>query len=65
MYPNYYQNPYMNYQPCYQPNGQQMSRGGLSGRVVSDFDLITANDVPMDGKSQVILQVCKSKRVLL
>ena len=55
-YQNYYQNsyqsnPYLNY---YQPQQQQIPQmqvqaPRLSGKLVSNFKEVTANDVPMDG----------------
>lgn len=51
------QNPYMaqmgqyqqNFQPQVQPQHQPQQPIGLSCRIVDDFSMITANDVPMDG----------------
>lgn len=40
------------YVPMYQPQPQMPTvQNGIAGRIVNDFAEITANDVPMDGRS--------------
>lgn len=57
------QNPYMTqmnqqqFQPQVQPQMQaQQQQIGLNCRVVDDFSMITANDVPMDGNGAVFMR---------
>lgn len=57
------QNPYMaqmnqqQFQPQIQPQMQaQQQHIGLNCRVVDDFSMITANDVPMDGNGAVFMR---------
>lgn len=57
------QNPYMaqmnqqQFQPQAQPQMQvQQQQIGLNCRVVDDFSMITANDVPMDGNGAVFMR---------
>lgn len=57
------QNPYMaqmnqqQFQPQVQPQMQaQQQQIGLNCRVVDDFSMITANDVPMDGNGAVFMR---------
>lgn len=61
IYPNYYQpnyNPYQqsNYMPQNAYNVPQPSIPSITGRTVTDFNEIVANDVPMDGRSAVFLK---------
>lgn len=51
MYPNY-QYPYQNYVQ-YQPVQTQPQ---ITGKIVDDFNLITANDVPMTGEPAVFIK---------
>lgn len=56
------QNPYMaqmnqqQFQPQIQPQMQAQQQIGLNCRVVDDFSMITANDVPMDGNGAVFMR---------
>ena len=50
-YPNYMQ-PY-NYQPNFQPVPQNNT---IPGRIVDDFSMISASDVPMNGDTSVFLK---------
>ena len=67
-YPNYWINP-MQYQQHVNPYADQLSQlrmmqqapaqnmyHGLSGRIVDDFNVITANDVPMDGNGAIFIK---------
>lgn len=69
LYPNFnsqmpIQNPYMdrmNQAQQYQPNfqmsvPQQQMQVGLNGRIVDDFSVLNANDVPMDGSGAVFIK---------
>lgn len=68
-YPNYLNtnpNPYMDnrmaslqayQQALYQPQiPMQIQQQGLNGRIVEDFNVITANDVPMDNFGAVFIK---------
>lgn len=41
----------------YQPQMQQTQQfAGLNGKIVDDFEMITANDVPMDGNGAIFIK---------
>lgn len=55
------QNPYITqmgqYQQNFQPQMQQPQQFmGLSGKIVNDFNIITGNDVPMDGVGAIFFK---------
>lgn len=58
MIPNYQMNyPQYNYQPTYQqPVYQNQGNSNLMGRMVENFDMVTANDVGMDGNPSVFVK---------
>lgn len=49
------QYPQFSQQGQYQPQVQQQTFG-LNGKVVDDFNIITANDVPMDGNGAIFIK---------
>lgn len=53
-YPNY-QNQYSNVIPSQNINQFQM-QNGIMGKVVDNFDMITANDVPMSGEPATFIK---------
>ena len=60
-YPQQMQNPQMDrlaqlqsMQQSLQPTQMSPAFQGLTGRIVEDFNVITANDVPMDGNGAVL-----------
>lgn len=52
MYPNLNNQQY-GFMQSQQVQGTQLNQQGIVGRVVTNFDEIVANDVPMDGRSAV------------
>ena len=58
LYPNYSMTNYMYQQPIQNPYMPQMPMQniGLNGRIVDDFNSITANDVPMDNFGAIFVK---------
>lgn len=56
MTPNYQNYPAFN--PIYQqqPPYQPVANNGIPGKIVTDFNNVSANDVPMDGSASVFLK---------
>lgn len=52
---NYHLNPYSQMQNVYQPSYPSQPQS-IYGKIVEDFNLITANDVPMNGEPATFLK---------